>query len=147
MTRDFAWSELIAALVVCAFGAAAVWVARDYSFGTITRMGAGFVPSVLGLLIAAMGAVLALQSRSAEPVEIELHPRPFVLMLGGILAWALLVERIGFVVATFVLVACCALAEPRSTIRSTLLLATALTAGGYLIFVIGLKIPLPAFGN
>ena len=34
------------------FGAVAFWVARDYSFGTASRMGAGYFPTVLsGLLM------------------------------------------------------------------------------------------------
>lgn len=147
MKRDLPSGELIAALAVCLFGAGAIWIARDYSMGTVTRMGAGYVPVMLGILLIAMGAVLAWQARAAGPADSTPALRPFALIMGGILAWALIVERLGFVAATVVLVVCCSGAEPRSTVWSTLALAAGLTVGGYLLFVTGLNIPLSAFGD
>ena len=71
----------------------------------------------------------------------------WVLIMGGILAWALLVDRVGFIPATVILVLACASVEIGSTWRSSLLLAGGLCATGYAIFIRGLGIPLSPFGG
>ena len=44
-----------AGLVYVVFGVAAVWIGRDYPFGTGARMGPGYFPSVLGGLLVLFG--------------------------------------------------------------------------------------------
>ncbi|MEP1515432.1 MAG: tripartite tricarboxylate transporter TctB family protein, partial [Nitratireductor sp.] len=87
------------------------------------------------------------QSRRAEKTAVELRLRPFVMILGGILAWALLVDRIGFLPATAILVLSCALVERETTWRSALMLTAGLCAFGWLIFIVGLKIPMSVLGG
>ncbi len=43
--KDF-WTGVI----YVGFGAAAWWIARDYSFGTASRMGPGYFPTVLAAI-------------------------------------------------------------------------------------------------
>lgn len=139
--------ELIAASAFMATGFGALWVARDYPVGTVTRMGPGFVPIAISILLIACAAVVAVQSRSLPQSETRPRLRPFIFIMGGILAWALLVDRVGFVPSTVVLVLACASVEIGSTWRSSLLLATGLCAAGYAIFIRGLGIPLSPFGG
>ncbi|PSM18423.1 MULTISPECIES: tripartite tricarboxylate transporter TctB family protein [Nitratireductor] len=144
---DFNRNELLAALVVVGLGAGYLIIAIGYPMGTVVRMGAGFFPVALGVLLIGLGAVLAWQSRRAEKTAVELRLRPFVMILGGILAWALLIDRIGFLPATAILVLSCALVERETTWRSALLLTAGLCAFGWLIFIVGLKIPMSALGG
>ena len=44
--KDF-WTGVIYVL----FGGLAFWIARDYGFGTASRMGPGYFPTVLGVLL------------------------------------------------------------------------------------------------
>ncbi|MEO9612742.1 MAG: tripartite tricarboxylate transporter TctB family protein [Nitratireductor sp.] len=144
---DFNRNELLAALVVVGLGAGYLIIAIGYPMGTVVRMGAGFFPVALGVLLTGLGAVLAWQSRRAEKTAVELRLRPFVMILGGILAWALLVDRIGFLPATAILVLSCALVERETTWRSALMLTAGLCAFGWLIFIVGLKIPMSVLGG
>ncbi len=144
---DFNRNELLAALVVVGLGAGYLIIAIGYPMGTVVRMGAGFFPVALGVLLIGLGAVLAWQSRRAEKTAVELRLRPFVMILGGILAWALLIDRIGFLPATAILVLSCALVERETTWRSALLLTAGLCAFGWLIFIVGLKIPMSVLGG
>ncbi|MEP0278100.1 MAG: tripartite tricarboxylate transporter TctB family protein [Nitratireductor sp.] len=144
---DFNRNELLAALVVVGLGAGYLIIAIGYPMGTVVRMGAGFFPVALGVLLTGLGAVLAWQSRRAEKAAVELRLRPFVMILGGILAWALLVDRIGFLPATAILVLSCALVERETTWRSALMLTAGLCAFGWLIFIVGLKIPMSVLGG
>ena len=137
---DFNRNELLAALVVVGLGAGYLIIAIGYPMGTVVRMGAGFFPVALGVLLTGL-------SRRAEKTAVELRLRPFVMILGGILAWALLVDRIGFLPATAILVLSCALVERETTWRSALMLTAGLCAFGWLIFIVGLKIPMSVLGG
>jgi hypothetical protein len=139
--------ELIAAFAFMATGFGALWVARDYPVGTVTRMGPGFVPIAISVLLILSAAVVALQCRSLPESPTRPRLKPFVFIMGGILAWALLVDRVGFVPSTVTLVLACAYVEIGSTWRSSLLLAAGLCAAGYAIFIRGLGIPLSPFGG
>ena len=147
MTAPRNGPEIIAAGVVTALGLGAVWVASDYPMGTLTRMGPGYVPIALGVILAVLGVTIAAGNRSAERVRLDASLRPFVFILGGILLWALIVDRLGFIAATAVLVVCCASVERGTTPISILALVAGLCAAGYLIFIEGLGIPLSTFGD
>ncbi|WP_349359160.1 tripartite tricarboxylate transporter TctB family protein [Stappia sp.] len=140
-------AELIAALAFVATGVGALVIALDYPLGSITRMGPGFAPVGLSLLLIATAGVVALQARRAPESNVHFALRPFALIMGGILVWAVLVDRVGFVPATVLLVLACAYVEIGTTWRSSLLLAGGLCAAGYTIFIWGLGIPMSAFGG
>ncbi|WP_197435195.1 tripartite tricarboxylate transporter TctB family protein [Nitratireductor arenosus] len=144
---DFNRNELQAALVLIGLGIGCLIIALGYPMGTVVRMGAGFFPVALSVLLIGLGAVLAWQSRTAEKTEVVLRLRPFVMILGGILAWALMVDRIGFLPATAILVVLCAMVERETTWRSALLLTAGLCVFGWLVFIVGLKIPLSMLGG
>ncbi len=140
-------NELISALAVLAVGAGGLWIASGYSMGTVVRMGAGFVPAALCIILILLGLALVVQSEGAAPVNLEIRWRPFVLILDGILAWALLVDRVGFVPATVVMVLCCAMAERDTNWKSALALSLGLCLFGYVVFIWGLKIPIAVLGD
>ncbi|WP_029057674.1 tripartite tricarboxylate transporter TctB family protein [Stappia stellulata] len=140
-------AELAAAFAFMATGFGALWIARDYPVGSVTRMGPGFVPITLGVLLVACAAIAAIQNRNTPPSATRPRLKPFVLIMGGILAWALLIDRVGFVPSTVILVLACASVEISSTWRSSLLLAAGLCVAGYAIFIRGLGIPLSPFGG
>ena len=140
-------NELLAALAVVAFGLVWLAIAATYPMGTLVRAGAGFFPAALSVVLIVIGFVLAWQSRSEASDALDLRPRPAVLILGGILAWALLVDRIGFLPATAILVALCALAERESTWLSAVGTTVFLCLFGYVVFIEGLGIPLSLIGD
>jgi hypothetical protein len=140
------WTDVIGGAALLAFG---LWFAlhaqSDYDPGSMSRMGPGFFPSVLGWLIVAFGALLLLPAlfRSGElPVPAI---RPLVTIIAGGLAFAWTVEPLGLVPATFALVGIAAFAETRVLMLRTAILAVALAAMAVAVFSEGLGIPIPAF--
>ncbi|MCA8906716.1 MAG: tripartite tricarboxylate transporter TctB family protein [Rhodospirillaceae bacterium] len=140
-------AETVAAGVVVAFGLATIWLSSDFPMGTVTRMGAGYVPMALGIIITALGIAIALFDRSDERPRIVIALKPFAMILLGILLWALTVDRLGFFAASAILVVCCAVVEKGNTWRSVLALVVFMCVAGYLVFIEGLGIPLSAFGE
>lgn len=145
--REINRPEVVAGLVWCAIGIGAIVIALGYPFGTIVRMGPGFVPVMLGGLIAVFGLAAAWQGRYLPRVPFDLGFRPFAFIMGGIVLWVLLIERVGFVPSTLVLIAVSAQAEREITPLETALLALGMTLVGYLIFIRGIGIPIAAFGS
>jgi hypothetical protein len=140
------WTDLIGGGALLIFGIWFAWHANtQYDLGAMRRMGPGFFPAVLGVLVAAFGALLFVPAlfRSGEmPLPAV---RPLVTIIVGGLAFAWLIEPFGLVPATLALVGIAALAETKVRILRTAILAVTLSAMAVLVFSEGLGIPVPAF--
>src|SRR5262249_55124441 len=93
--QDF-WSGIL----FIAFGCVGLWIGRDYAVGTLVRMGPGFFPMMMSVALVGIGGFLLARSLvvAGQPLErIALWPQ--VLILGSIVAFGLLIERIGLAVA------------------------------------------------
>lgn len=136
--------DFYAGAVFIAFGVAAIAIATHYSLGSAARMGPGYFPRVLGILLILLGAGLSVRALKikGEPLP-KWHWKPTLIVLGSVVAFGLLVTRLGLVVSTIGLVIAASAASrefrPKEAIVSGILLA-ALSVG---IFVIGLKLQLP----
>lgn len=137
------------ALLLLAIGAAVAWGASAYPLGTLRRIGPGFFPFALGLLLALLGGLVLLERAPAEPVE-PVEPfdrRAFALITASILAFLALGRLAGLVPASFALVLLAALADRRTAPRTALLLAAGLAAFAALLFKGLLGLPFPLVGR
>jgi Tripartite tricarboxylate transporter TctB family len=136
--------EVWAGLTLIGIGAAAIWLARDYGFGTALRMGPGFFPIVLGAILLLFGLViLALGLRGGEPIAGSWSPRALIILPLSLVLFGLLMERAGFVPAMLVLVFGSATATTEFRFVEALLFAIGLTALSAAVFVWGLGLPYP----
>lgn len=71
--------------------------------------------------------------------------RPLLLVLAAVISFALTIEWVGMVPAIFILTGLAVLADNKLGILGTIVLAAGLSAGAWLIFVVGLGIPLHPF--
>ena len=138
-------TDLIGGAVLIVIGVVVGLYALRYNLGTLTRMGPGFFPAVLGFLLAALGLLVLLPAltRHGEPPVPQL--RPFFTILAALAAFALAVRAVGIVPATFLLVGIAAFAQRDVRALPTLALGAALSALAVLIFAKGLGVILPAF--
>lgn len=139
--------EIAAGLIWVGIGLGATLIASAYAFGTIVRMGPGFVPIMLGILLAVLGLVVAWQGRRLPKVSLDLRFRAIACILGGIIVWVAMIDHLGFVPSTLALIGISALAERGIKPMETAALAAGMTIVGYLIFIYGIGIPIAAFGN
>ena len=100
LTKDF-----LSGLMFVAFGLAALYFGQHLAVGTPVRMGPGYVPRMLSLILLALGALVCIIAvvSGSEPVE---RPKwkPITLVTLGIVCFALLFERAGLIPAVVVLV-------------------------------------------
>ncbi len=109
--QRFVTKDFLSGLMFVVFGLAALYFGQHLALGTTVRMGPGYVPRMLSLILLALGAlvcIVALVSGS-EPVE---RPKwkPITLITIGIVCFALLFERAGLIPALVVLVTISSLA-------------------------------------
>lgn len=137
-----------AGVIYLGFGLAAVLIGRGYERGTALRMGPGYFPVALGILLSLVGvaAIVRATFRPGEALA-RLAWRPLFFVLAGPLAFALALRPLGLVVAVPLLVVVSARASTRFELKRTLVLAAGLTVFATLVFGKALGLPLPILGS
>ena len=142
-TRDFSIGILYAVI-----SAMALFLAKDYPFGTPARIGPGFLPIIVAGLLMAMALLSILRSLRVDGEKQDsVKLMPIILVLGAILGFALLVETAGFLIAGFVLLVLSARASVFFRADTRILLGgIVLVAICALIFIRGLGVAMPLIG-
>jgi Tripartite tricarboxylate transporter TctB family len=158
MWRPSAWGkDHCGALLLLALGAAVLALGLGYKMGNLNRMGAGFIPVVLGALMMLVG--IAIGVTAAKPGEREMvNPLPghgthaggpewrgWLCILGGVLAFVVLGEHGGLLPATFASVFVSAMGDRNGTVKGSVILASILTLFCLIVFHYGLSLQLPLF--
>lgn len=141
--KDF-WSGVI----FIAVGAGVAFLARAYPMGTTMRMGPGYFPAVLGVLLALLGIFVVLRSfaRPGAPLGRPAFG-PIALVLGSIVLFGLLLRPLGLVGAILLLVMASARASRRFRWPAAAGLAVGLAVGCAILFVRLLGLPIPLRGT
>ncbi|HEU4377020.1 MAG TPA: tripartite tricarboxylate transporter TctB family protein [Hyphomicrobiaceae bacterium] len=138
--------DLLAGLLFVAFGGAALVISQAYEIGAASRMGPGYFPRMLGVLLVVLGAVLALRglwpSSQAQP---RWHLRPLLVILAGVASFTIAAPRLGLVVAGFLLVCISSAASPEFRWKEALLSGAIQGLAAVAVFIYGLRIPLPVW--
>lgn len=137
-----------AGLIYMAVGLVAIFVAWDYGMGSATKMGPAYFPSVLGGMLALIGAVSVVRAflRHGQPIG-TVAVKGMLFVCGSTVLFAALVRGGGLIVALIVLVVVAAYGSIKFKLSTTIILALALTVACVLVFIKGLGIPLPLFGS
>ena len=121
-------------------------VARQYQYGTAAKMGPGYFPFWLGVLMALIGLLVLVRSYGAK-AAIESIPkfrwRIIAQITGAVILYGLLLPKMGFLVAVVVLVFVSASASKEFTWKGTAINAAFLVTFTYSVFVVGLKLQFP----
>ncbi len=142
--RDF-W----AGAIYLALAVAVLWIGRSYTLGSSARMGPGYFPAVLGLLLALFGAASVVCSfvRAGEPIT-PFAWRPLLLVLGSVVVFGLLVNGVGALIALPILIVIAAMASRYSRPDATSVAAlVGIVAFCVLVFMKGLGLPMPLIGT
>jgi Tripartite tricarboxylate transporter TctB family len=103
-------STFWAGAILCAIGMAVAVAAPQYHLGTLAQMGPGYFPLILGVLLAALGAITCVQTVVKGGGHRLVRPpwRQLICMPLCVISFALLIERAGLAIAVIVtvLIAC-----------------------------------------
>lgn len=149
--------DFFAGLLFLAIGVAFAWGATTYNVGTGARMGPGYFPLTLGVVLAILGAVetlkaMVIESESGDKIG-KWAWRPICYVLGANLAFGVLlgglpsikVPAMGMMLAIYALTIIASLAGERFKLKDVLILATILAIGSYLAFIVLLKLQIPVW--
>ncbi|MGY6634377.1 MAG: tripartite tricarboxylate transporter TctB family protein [Alkalilacustris sp.] len=135
--------EVVAGIVCIALGAVVVWITSDYRFGTPRRMGPGFFPVTLGVILAGLGVLILISGlRDRTPLP-RMYVRPLIILPATILAFALLLPRVGYGPAAAVVVLAAGFAGRAATPLGLGLLAAGLVPATWFLFAQALGVRLP----
>ena len=130
-------------------GVGAAYTGTGYKFGTLARMGPGFMPVMLGIVLAFLGILIAgpALGLSEDDGKRFLPDNPqwfgWLCILGGPVLFIILGTYLGMIPAVFACVFVCALGDNTATYKSSAILAAGVTVFGVLLFHYLLSIPFP----
>jgi hypothetical protein len=131
----------LSGIALFALGLFVIWEALSYDFGSASRMGPGFLPTVLGIVVAVTGVVLAVLNDDRDEPVTPVAWRIAVLIVGAVLAFAVLIDRAGLVPATAGLVFLSGMADEDLRWKTLFVIFLILLTSVYLVFGVLLKIP------
>lgn len=148
MLAKFSLRELLAGGIFVLAGAYFALEALNYEVGTAFRMGPGFMPLLLGAVLAMLGIGVAASGWQKPDTEKPLPPswRSIALIIGVVTFFGATIRGLGFVPVVFIGSFAAAMASRLNSPLFAALLAAGLTVLCTAIFVIGLGMTVPWFG-
>ena len=136
-------------IILTVIGAFCAVVSFRYSLGTAGNMGPGYFPLIVSLLLALVGVSLLLRSRlSAGTLVSAFQWRSTVMVLGGLVVFALTLDRLGSFLAVLLTLLCSAAGSARFRFRLVPILgAIGFAALCTVVFSYLLGLPMPAVGS
>ncbi len=149
--------DFYSGLMFMGVGVAFAWGATTYNVGSGARMGPGYFPLMLGIMMAILGAAITFMALVVETegggkigkwawkplLFVILANLVFGVFLGGLPAFKL--PAMGMIVAIYALTFIASIAEPGWKVKNTFILATVLALGSYVAFVLVLKLQFPVW--
>jgi hypothetical protein len=140
--------DFVSGLMYIGLGSFFAILARGYQMGTAAKMGSGYFPFWLGVLLATIGAYVAFRSLaiSQEDVKLAKVDIPSVLWVtGSTLVFAICLPILGLVASLFLLVVISSMASHEFSWKGSVLSAVFLIGFAYMSFVWGLKLQFPVW--
>jgi hypothetical protein len=141
--------DVVGGLLVVAIGAGFLLFGRELEMGSSFRMGPGYFPTLLGLLMVALGALLAAlawRGPAEEGAFAHVPWRGLLLIVGATLLFGFSLRGLGLAPLLVLVVLATAWASRYASWRSAVPLALGLALFCSVLFVRLLGLPLPLLG-
>jgi len=156
--KDF-WSGIMFLAIGAAFALVAKGLKfgdsiliQGYAMGTPARMGPAFFPFWLGVILALLGLAIAIagyRTKGGPEADFpKFHWIPILYVLGSVVLFGIILKPVGMLIAGVILVFIASYGNPEKvSAKATAILALALVTFCALVFVGGLKLPIPLCPN
>ena len=132
-------------------GLGAMFQGMSYKVGSLSRMGPGFFPMALGILLALMGAAIFFTAhKNGDDAKLKEEPLPpewraWFLIVLSLVAFIVFGIYGGLLPATFAVVFISAMADRENTVKQAVLLSLALSVVCVVVFWWALDMQFPLF--
>ena len=148
MERRRSLPDLLAGGIFVLIGGTFVVGSLSYDLGTLLRMGPGYFPLLVGVILVGLGLGVVVKGLVAGEV-ISFGPIPWRAVAAitfALVFFGLTVRRLGFVPTSAVTALLTTLASRRIRPLTAVAVAVGLTVASTLIFVVGLQLRIPLWG-
>lgn len=149
--------DFFSGLMFMSVGVAFAWGSSSYAIGSGARMGPGYFPLALGILLAILGGIITFKALVVETVDgdkvgkFAWKPLFFIIaanlvfgaMIGGLPS--LHMPPLGLIVGIYALTFIASFAGDEFKLKEIIVLATVLALMSYLAFIVLLKLQFPVW--
>jgi putative tricarboxylic transport membrane protein len=140
-SKDFATGLLFLAIGIGVF-----YIGSTYNMGTAQRPGTGVLPRILAWCLMGSGLLLCIQAMVQEGPKLDAWAwRPLIMITLATIAFALLIDSAGLVIAMIVTMTLAALGTHETRWIEFGLFSLLMLAIGIGIFILGLGMPIKVF--
>ena len=144
------WGGVLFAVIgllfaVIAFGIKPLGI-PGYAMGVPARMGPAFFPFYLGMLLFVLGTIIAIGGfRHEGPADAfpKFHWKPILFVLGAVVLFGIILKAVGMLIAGLALVIIASMGSHEFRPKQAVILGLVLVVFCALVFVWGLKLPIP----
>jgi hypothetical protein len=130
-------------LLFLAIGLGAYYIGSTYNMGTAQRPGTGVLPRILAWCLMGSGLLLSIQALIQEGPKLDAWAwRPLIMITVATIAFALLVDSAGLVIAMIVSMTLATLGTHETRWREFAMFMVLMLALGLGIFIYGLGMPI-----
>ena len=149
--------DFFSGLMFAVIGGAFAYGATSYTIGTGARMGPGYFPLVLGVMLALLGSAVMFKALVVETADGEKIGKwawkPLFYIIAGNLLFGILLgglpslklPAMGLIAAIFGTTIVVSKAGETFNLKEVLVLSTVLSIGSYMAFVVLLKLQFPVW--
>lgn len=151
--------DFFAGLMFTAIGVTFAVGATNYTIGTAARMGPGYFPMILGILLSILGGMIVLASIFRRNPPPDGDPvgkwawKPLFYILAANFAFGILlvglpsvgIPSFGLIIAIFALTIIASRAGHNVSFKSSVILGAVLAVGSYIVFIKSLSLVLPVW--
>ncbi|HEV7275940.1 MAG TPA: tripartite tricarboxylate transporter TctB family protein [Devosiaceae bacterium] len=122
---------------------------QSLPMGSLTSMGPGFFPAALCVILAGLGTILVVTSifEARQPAFGSFAWRALFTISAGVLFFGTFIRETGLALAVFVTAFVVSLAAAETRPPAAAAIALALSAFCVVVFIYGLRLPLPVIGS
>ena len=149
--------DFFSGLMFTVIGAAFAYGATSYNVGTGARMGPGYFPLLLGVILALLGAVILFKALVVETPDGDhigaLAFKPLIFIIAGNLLFGIFLgglpsiglPAMGLIVAIFGTTIVVSMAGDQFSFKETIVLSSILSIMSYAAFIMLLKLQFPVW--
>jgi hypothetical protein len=136
--------DLIGGIALIAIGVFAAVHARQYELGELQRMGPGYFPTALGIILAILGVLVTVPALFREGTSIKVEWKSLLWVIVSILIFAVFLGMLGMIFTSILAVIASSMASDIKW-KARLILSGCIAFITYMIFSFGLGMVIPVW--